>query len=385
MASVVKGFKLLEYQDYLRAQIEFSFAISSDIDGLEKAQALHGLGISKYFQKDFIGASRDLARAINMVEDRRSYVLLIQSYIILNKLDQAREYFNKYEAFCARYKKILVKDEIGRHAYQLGYGRNLVSFIMQNRDLESLNDFQILLLNAACRSDKATYVVASSQELIKRNLECLIDPYTQDLTTGMYCKWEDIASAKYEQLMLRQGAIIYQNVDDFYAHVFDSAQEEGLIMQFGVYKGEMLRKIAHSFEPSIVYGFDCFNGLPEDWGEVLSKGHFALERIPEFREDNICLCVGLFEDTLPEFKTNMGDVSIRFAHIDCDLYSSTQSIFKYLGRQVSKGTVLLFDEYYNYAGWMEHEYLAFKEFVLHHGISYEYIAICDAMVAVLIK
>jgi hypothetical protein len=37
------------------------------------------------------------------------------------------------------------------------------------------------------------------------------------------------------------------------------------------------------------------------------------------------------------------------------------------------GTVLVFDEYYNYPNWREHEFKAFQEFIAETGKSYRYI------------
>jgi hypothetical protein len=36
------------------------------------------------------------------------------------------------------------------------------------------------------------------------------------------------------------------------------------------------------------------------------------------------------------------------------------------------GTVIHFDEYYNYPNWREHEYKAWQELVQAHGIEYRY-------------
>ena len=60
-------------------------------------------------------------------------------------------------------------------------------------------------------------------------------------------------------------------------------------------------------------------------------------------------------------------------HVDCDLYSSTVTIFDALGPRLQPGTVILFDEYYNFPRWQQHEYKAFQEFVVSSGMKYEYI------------
>jgi hypothetical protein len=37
------------------------------------------------------------------------------------------------------------------------------------------------------------------------------------------------------------------------------------------------------------------------------------------------------------------------------------------------GTVVVFDEYFNYPGWQRGEYLAFQEFCSRHSMRYEFL------------
>ncbi|MDE1896339.1 MAG: class I SAM-dependent methyltransferase, partial [Rhodospirillales bacterium] len=62
-----------------------------------------------------------------------------------------------------------------------------------------------------------------------------------------------------------------------------------------------------------------------------------------------------------------------FIHVDCDIYTSTVIIFSALRDRIHPGTVVLFDEYFNYPGWRAHEYKAFQEFIRQVGLTYEYI------------
>ena len=62
-----------------------------------------------------------------------------------------------------------------------------------------------------------------------------------------------------------------------------------------------------------------------------------------------------------------------FIHIDCDLYSSTKTIFDLLKERIKPGCVLVFDEYFNHPSWEEDEYKAFMEFIAETGLKYEYI------------
>ena len=105
------------------------------------------------------------------------------------------------------------------------------------------------------------------------------------------------------------------------------ASQNGLVLEFGVFSGRSINFLSSRFEK--IYGFDSFEGLPEKWHTNIEKGHFALKKLP-FVNDNVELIKGLFEDTLPKFKGLKDNNSfIAFLHVDCDLYSSTISIFKF--------------------------------------------------------
>ena len=39
----------------------------------------------------------------------------------------------------------------------------------------------------------------------------------------------------------------------------------------------------------------------------------------------------------------------------------------------SEGTVIVFDEYFNFPGWQEDEFRAWQEFAAHNHIQYEYL------------
>jgi hypothetical protein len=85
------------------------------------------------------------------------------------------------------------------------------------------------------------------------------------------------------------------------------------------------------------------------------------------------LIKGWFDATLPAFAAaHVGPAAL--LHVDCDLYSSTRCIFANLGSRVVPGSILVFDEYFDYPGWQDHEFRAFAELVAEAGLSYEYLA-----------
>ena len=151
--------------------------------------------------------------------------------------------------------------------------------------------------------------------------------------------------------------------------------EGGICLEFGVFNGQSINLFA-SLCPLQFYGFDSFEGLPSDWMTGYDKGTFGLEgNLPHVRE-NVMLIPGWFDQSLPVFvqKNNLFKGKIKFIHIDCDLYVSTKTVFQYIGPYIASGTIIAFDEYFNYPAWKKHEFKAFQEWVEQNNIKYEYIA-----------
>jgi Macrocin-O-methyltransferase (TylF) len=152
--------------------------------------------------------------------------------------------------------------------------------------------------------------------------------------------------------------------------VIDAAVErvaavEGDILEFGVYQGDSLRWFADRFPDRHVYGFDSFEGLPKGW-ERSPQGKFKTN-LPNIDMPNVTLVKGLFEESLPRFlKEWSGRISI--VHVDCVLYESTLACLEPLIPHVQVGTVVVFDEYYNYENFAHHEWLAWREVRTKHGL-----------------
>jgi len=146
----------------------------------------------------------------------------------------------------------------------------------------------------------------------------------------------------------------------------------GLYLEFGVYKGGTIRFIADTVGTSqTVHGFDSFTGLEEDWSGDPSRFD-AGGRLPKV-PSNVVLHKGLFADTLPGWlEKNPGPAA--FLHIDSDLYRPAKTVLDLLQDRIVPGTVIVFDEYFNYPNWQEHEYRAFRELGDRCQIRYEYLA-----------
>ncbi len=147
----------------------------------------------------------------------------------------------------------------------------------------------------------------------------------------------------------------------------------GLICEFGVFKAESINYIARQLPSRTVFGFDSFEGLPEYWRSSFNPGAFSTGgRLPRVRP-NVRLVKGWFDTTLPVFAAEYTKPAA-FLHVDCDLYSSTKCILGNLGNRLAPGSIIVFDEYFNYPGWKQHEFRAFSEFVAERRLSYEYLA-----------
>lgn len=197
-----------------------------------------------------------------------------------------------------------------------------------------------------------------------------------------------LAAASSAEYLVRhmQGARNLVGREALLAHAIESCTIDGLMLEFGVYRGNSLRQIARATDRD-VHGFDSFEGLPEDWSWFQKRGRFSLGgRVPAFAEPNVRIHQGWFDAVLPGFLADYPQ-PVRLLHIDCDLYRSTQTVLRLLAGRIVPGTVIVFDEYLNYPGWEQHEFRAFQEFVAAGRLGYEYVAFAssDCAVAVLVK
>lgn len=152
-------------------------------------------------------------------------------------------------------------------------------------------------------------------------------------------------------------------------HALELAPAGGMALEFGVATGQTLKIISEARGGNGVYGFDSFQGLPEDWRTGFPAQMFEVDRLPEVPGTE--LVVGLFEDTLPRFlDDHPGPVA--FLHVDADLYSSTKTVLDHVGPRLCPGAVIVFDEYFNYPGWEQHEHRAWQEHVARTGVRFRY-------------
>jgi O-methyltransferase len=136
-------------------------------------------------------------------------------------------------------------------------------------------------------------------------------------------------------------------------------------LEFGVWKGKSLKAWTeiNANAESRFYGFDSFEGLPEEWshgfGRATAKGEFDVNgAVPQFADSRVKFFKGWFQHTLRGFLDGAELLHPIVVHIDCDLHSSALYVLAMLDSFLKKGDVVMFDEYNSPC----HEYLAWEEY-----------------------
>lgn len=143
-------------------------------------------------------------------------------------------------------------------------------------------------------------------------------------------------------------------------------------LEFGVAAGHsfywFLEKNTHP--DTRFYGFDTFNGLPEDWGPF-KKGSFNNNnQLPELKDNRGEFFKGLFQQTLPSFLPRMDNSRRNVIMMDADLWSATLYTLATLAPYLKKGDIIFFDEFVV----PTHEFKAFQDFTQSYYINLELIA-----------
>ncbi|CAM8394812.1 class I SAM-dependent methyltransferase [Candidatus Methylopumilus planktonicus] len=146
--------------------------------------------------------------------------------------------------------------------------------------------------------------------------------------------------------------------------------QSGLILEFGVRHGTSIRQLA-SLISKPIYGFDSFEGLPENWYQESKEVYSTRGKIPKVPA-HVTLIPGWFNQTLPLF-LEKHEEDVALINIDCDIYSSTKTVLDLLSPRIKKGTIILFDEYIGNLHWEEDEHKAFMESIDTYQWKYEYL------------
>lgn len=157
-----------------------------------------------------------------------------------------------------------------------------------------------------------------------------------------------------------------------------------IVLEFGVYKGYSLNYFAKKLPHSIIYGFDSFLGLEQNWYvNTAKRGTLSLSgKPPKKLFDNVELVIGSFKNTIPDFSMKNPQLQIDLLHIDCDTYSATKLVLASFADNLRPGSIVIFDEFFGYPNWQFHESKAFSEYVTEHKVDYKVIGFSNNQIAI---
>ena len=132
-------------------------------------------------------------------------------------------------------------------------------------------------------------------------------------------------------------------------------------LEFGVSGGSSFRWWLKNCtnKSSRFFGFDTFEGLPEDWGHF-AKGAMQAG-IPEVNDDRVKFIKGIFQDSLNGFLDENSALiknTRKVIHMDADLFTATLFALSQLYPYLNKGDIIMFDEFNVY----NHEFMAYRLF-----------------------
>ena len=174
-------------------------------------------------------------------------------------------------------------------------------------------------------------------------------------------------------------AMFFSSREPLWEFAVRDIRSNGLAAEFGVWEGYSIRCFAKHFQ--LVYGFDSFLGLHEDWvGHDLLKGNFDRKGVLPSVPANVRLVPGWFDQTIPPFlQEHRGNFS--FVHVDSDTYEAATTVLSLIGDRLQSGTVLVFDEYFGFHGWQHGEHRAWQDLVAKNNLKYQYIACSERQIA----
>lgn len=101
-------------------------------------------------------------------------------------------------------------------------------------------------------------------------LRYILRQFPLDITViGVLDKRAIESSVDYAEQHM-QSAVHFRSQYELWRYVFRKRPSQGLIAEFGVYKGNSINTFA-SMTTSQIFGFDSFEGLQEDWGGMRAR------------------------------------------------------------------------------------------------------------------
>lgn len=216
----------------------------------------------------------------------------------------------------------------------------------------------------------ASVLLKSGQTLILRlRLYYLLKPFA-GLLHKFYCLSE---FSDWQRKSQNPGALRnYTNRYDLYTQIIKTEQLDAICyLEFGVSKGDSMRWWLSRINSTNArfFGFDTFEGIPQDWGTKPKGSYTNAGEYPECKDPRCVFVKGLFQETLGTFLQTRACMQRLVIHLDADLYSSTLFCLFSLAPYLKPGDLLIFDEF----TITTHEFRAFMDFQNVFGLTFDFL------------
>lgn len=162
----------------------------------------------------------------------------------------------------------------------------------------------------------------------------------------------------------------------FISHLEFFKQTSGIrgeIMEFGIFKGNSFfrwikfRDLLEHTRSRKIIGFDIFDDFPDagfeadkakrdafvketKGGKSISEDELRELLASQNLEKNVEIIPGNILETLDDYLEKNPHLKISLLHIDVDLYEPTKAVLEKLYDRVTKGGIIIFDDYGAFAG-----------------------------------
>ena len=211
---------------------------------------------------------------------------------------------------------------------------------------------------------------------IKLQLHRIFQPFTGLFLNLVYITQLSKWAQKNKQVPYNDflGKWDYNKRYEMYKWVIEKEALTGPVnyLEFGVASGQSFNWFMsqNSHTDSRFYGFDTFDGLPEDWGPF-KKGAFSNNNeVPLIKDHRGKFLKGLFQQTVPAFLPELDNSQRNVLMMDADLWSATLYVLTSFAPFIKKGDIIFFDEFVV----PTHEFKAFLDFTQSYYINLELVA-----------
>ena len=319
---------------------------------IDEAYAFNLLGIIKLRESDLEPAIDALKKAVQLNANPELLSNLALAYQESGVVEKAMNLYDQTLKIEPKYINAL----FNQHAIWLDRG-NIEDAIHNLQKILNLNpnDHEVMYLLLNMHKARQDTLPASYEDVLSQS---------DDLSQSRLKSFQYLTHIKPIPRLLGSGHTVLKKAYEA------MSLQHGLILEFGVRHGTSIRQLA-SLTSKPLYGFDSFEGLPEDWHQESKEVYSTRGKIPKVPA-HVTLIPGWFEETLPLFLEKHGE-DIALINIDCDIYSSTKTVLDLLSSRIKKGTIILFDEYIGNLHWEEDEHKAFMEGIDTYQWKYEYV------------